>query len=99
MNYYNPPPWWGMPPPPQNQNHRPLNRRELDKIAKNAVRDAMRLRDKDKMDKRKRREERGKKAAQTRQKLFTFIEIFILGLVLHPFVGAAYNHLIAKFAQ
>lgn len=89
MNYY-PPPWWGAPP--QNNRSGP-NNRELNKIAKNAVREALRLKDMDKNNKRKRREEASKKAAATRQKFFTFLEIFILGVILHAPVGAAWNAL------
>jgi len=95
MNYPYPPPWgWGPP-----QNNRGPNSRELQKIAKNAVREALRLKDLDKNNKRKRREEASKKAAQSRQKFFTFLEIFILGVVLHPFVGAAYNYLMHRIGQ
>jgi hypothetical protein len=90
MNYPYPPPWGYGPPPQSNRGH---NNRELNKIAKNAVREALRLKDMDKNNKRKRREERSKKAAQTRQKVFTFLEIFILGVILHPFVGALFNYL------
>lgn len=92
MNYPYPP--WGYGPPPQS--NRGPNNRELNKIAKNAVREALRLKDLDKNNKRKRREERSKKAAATRQKAFTFLEIFILGVVLHAPVGAAWNALMKQ---
>lgn len=94
MNYY-PPPWgWG---PPPHQNNRGPNDRDLNKIAKNAVREALRLKGMDKNNKRKRREELSKKAAQKRQAFFTFIEIFILGVVAQPFVGMAYAILQKKY--
>lgn len=91
MNYYPP---WGYGPPPQN--NRGPNNRELQKIARQAVQQALRLKDMDKNNKRKRREEAKKQAAKTRQQMFTFLEIFILGVLLHPFVGAAYNALMHK---
>jgi hypothetical protein len=91
MNYpYQP---WGWGPPPQNEGP---SRKELDRIAKNAVREALRLKGMDKNNKRKRREEARKQAAKTRQQFFTALEIFILGVLLHPFVGAAYNYAMHK---
>lgn len=95
MNYY--PPWWGMPPP-QNQS-RQLSPRELDRIAQRAIKNAMRLRDQDKHSKRKRREEMAKKVAHKRQRFFSFIEIFIIGVLAHPIVGPLYHMIVDKMSH
>lgn len=87
MNYYPP---WGYGPPPQNNGP---SRRELERVAKNAVRDYARTRDLDKNVKRKRKDERKKQSAKVRAQVFTALEIFILGVVLHAPVGAAFNKL------
>lgn len=93
MNYPYPP-WWGYGPPQQQNNRPSMPRKELDRIAKNAVREALRLKDMDKNIKRKRKEEKKKAAAKVRGQVFTFLEIFILGLILHPVIGPLYNTLI-----
>lgn len=92
MNHYPPPFPWGYGGPQDNG----MSRKELDRIAKNAVRDALRLKGMDKQSKRKRKEESSKKAAVKRQRFFNFIEIFILGVLLHPIVGPLYHLVVNK---
>lgn len=92
MNYF--PPWgWGPPPPQQNNRNGHGNQQ---KMIERAVRNALRLRDQPKNDKRKRKEEMSKKAARTRQEFFTSIEIFIIGILAYPIVGPLYNLLVHK---
>lgn len=92
MNYHYPPPWWSGGPP-NNPNPNKGSKRQVERDIRRAVRDAMRLRDKDKTDKRKRKEESKKKAANTWKGITNFIYIFALGLLLHPVVGPLVNHL------
>lgn len=86
-------PMWGYPPP---QNNRGQNPRDIERAVQKAVRQAMQYRDHDKKDKRRRREEASKKSAAKRAKMFTYLELFILGVVLQPFVvlisHIIYNH-------
>lgn len=96
MYNYPPPPWWGYGGPPQNNQNinRGPSRRDLDKIAKNAVREALRLKDSDKNAKRKRKAEQAKQAGEKMKKFANFIYIFALGILLHPVVGPLYHKLI-----
>jgi len=68
-----------------------MSNRELNKIAKNAVREAMRLRDHDKVQKRKRREEDKKARQKARAAMFTFIEIFALGVICQPLITIVFE--------
>lgn len=100
MNYYPPPNWWGYGGPPQNNqngNNRGHGRGNQQKVIERAVRNALRMRDQPKIDKRKKREEAHKAGVKRRAEMLYFLEIFILGIVSAPFVGMGYNYLKGKY--
>lgn len=93
MNQY---PWWLFPPPQNAPNPKGKN---IQKAIDRAVNQRLRELNRPKFEKRKRRDEMMKKAAQGRAKFFTNLELFILGIIAYPIVGPLYAMLIAKLTS
>jgi hypothetical protein len=89
--YGYPPPFWGYPQQSQNMN---MDQNALEKGMRIALKISQReAREKERLDNKKKRDrdEERKRVEAARQRSFTSLEWFIIGVIMYPIVGPLYN--------